>query len=210
MKHILYATLVFVVGCGHSSSTTTSVADKVPVAVTPNTSVSSPAPTIVWPPADAVQTSTFGGYSCAVTANSPQGGLTCDTGTATYTQPSPYTNEVDSVLVGNGIICAMLDGYGAPTACETDLADCTNAPVNAGVVCWTPDATTPVLMNVNAQNGYTDQTLYNYGPASYSVDASGTVCITESIYDVTSTPYGAWIKDVTNCGTTIGAGGFLE
>jgi hypothetical protein len=209
MRHLLAMSLVLVGCAGKGGSTSTT--EKTPIVpATP----AAPAVTIQWPPTGAIETSSFGSYSCStIEIAAPEYGVECFDGTSTMTQPSPYQNEVISVVVGDGIACALLDGSGTPSTCTTNLTSdpsCSNGPTTAAVVCWTPTATTPVLMNIQNQRGYSDQTLYNSGPSALTVDGSGTVCITQSIYDENSVPYGNWIADVTQCGTTIGAGGYLQ
>lgn len=196
MKRFIFFALLLTSCAKHSSSVEASRAPAiVPVA---------PAISITWPRADAAQTSTYSAYSCSI-LNSK--GVACyDGAQTTYTQPVPYTNEMDEVLVADGIICAIADSIGSPVAC-TDLTDptCTNPPTSAQVLCWTPTNTTPVLMHIAEQAGY-DAVNYNSGPLSLS--ASGAqACITASSFDAVTN---LWVADSTRCGTTIQAGGGLQ
>lgn len=167
-------------------------------------------PTYQWPPTGALQSSTFGGLSCALTSDR---NVSCFDGTdAPVSASNTYAHEMNDVVVGNGIACSIADAYGPPVACTTNLTsdqDCngTNHPPNTPTygqpLCWSYGITAPTWVNVADQSGYGDTNLYNHGPTAITVNSNGVICVTESIYDMNSVPYGNWIVDVTKCGTRL-------
>lgn len=165
------------------------------------------AATPIWPPANAIQTSSFGSYSCSVITGL---GVGCYDGTnAPSYQATPYDTSSAAVVVGNGIACIMVDSGGSPFACITNLADpaCANAPTNASIACWTPSAPTPVVMDIPDQVGFGSNPAFFVGPSELTVDVNGTVCVTDSIYDSGT---GAFVTTRSACGDTISVLNYLQ
>lgn len=165
MKAIILVLTVLVLGAcgkGGGSAAQTRVAD----------------PGAVWPLSTALKTSTLGSVSCSTLTT---GGAECYDGTNFYTLTGLPAGQLQDILVGNGISCALAEPDGAPAFCN-DLNDisCTAPPTHVGTYCWDNTTYTTATIDESASLDVNPGDLS--GTKGFQLGGGNEMCLAVSVF----------------------------